>query len=124
MRVTPLGRASKQLRAKHGITVRDLASRIGKSPAYVAKIEVGGEYRRRDSTHLAGVLGELPAELHELARRSELSDAAREMDVGHLTALARSARTELRLHLTFELVSASRNYFTVAHVPAGSYRSI
>ena len=43
MNVTPFARKIKQLRAERGLTVRDLASAIGKSVAYIAKIEVQGE---------------------------------------------------------------------------------
>lgn len=43
MIVTELGREIKRLRAERGITVRQLASLLDKSAAYVAKIEVGGE---------------------------------------------------------------------------------
>lgn len=99
MRVTPLGRAIKQRRAEHGITVRELAQRVGKSPTYIAKIEVEGDVPSVALiADLAQVFGETPAELLELARRSELVDAMQEIDARYRTAVAGTARTAKQEH--------------------------
>jgi chromosome partitioning protein len=88
MKVTPLARAIKQLRAQHGVTVRELAEQLGKSPAYIAKIEVAGEVPSLALiAKLAERFGEPPARLLELARRSELADATREIHTRYLSAL-------------------------------------
>jgi chromosome partitioning protein len=78
MRVTPFGRELKRLRAEFGLTVRDLSSRIGKSVGYVGKIEALGEVPNADLIQtIAAVFGQDPRGLVELARRSLLAKAER-----------------------------------------------
>ena len=43
MIVTPFARRVKRLRTERGLTIRDMAAALGKSGAYLAKIEVQGE---------------------------------------------------------------------------------
>jgi chromosome partitioning protein len=81
MQVTPFGREVKHLRAEHGLTVRDLASRLQKSVAYVGKIESQGEVPSPEVIHaLALIFGEDVARLLELAKQSLLSGYEREIE--------------------------------------------
>lgn len=81
MQVTLFGRELKRLRAEHGLTVRDFATRLGKSVAYVAKIEVQGEIPTGDViTDIAVVLGEPPERLIALAKEVMRSRAEREIE--------------------------------------------
>lgn len=77
MLVTPLGRRIKRLRIDAGLTVRDLAKRVGKSAAYIAKIEVRGVAPTADLVRqIAHALGADSAELLELARQVRIANAA------------------------------------------------
>ncbi len=64
MQVTLFAREVKRRRAERGMTVRDLAAHLGKSVAYVGKIEVEGEIPTADLTfEIARILGASPASL-------------------------------------------------------------
>jgi chromosome partitioning protein len=92
MRVTPLGRVLKQLRARHGLSVRDLAVRIGKSPAYIAKIEVAGEVPSPAVIKsLSAAFGEPAALLLDVAKQAELADAIAGIDRRYLSVMPREA---------------------------------
>jgi chromosome partitioning protein len=81
MHVTPLGREVKRLRAEHGLTVRDLASRLDKSVAYVGKIESQGEVPSPEIIrNLALIFGEEVGWLLDLAKQSLLSGYEREVE--------------------------------------------
>ncbi len=80
MRVTPLGREVKCLRADHGLTVRDLAKRLHKSVAYVGKIESQGEVPSPEVIReLSVIFGEQVGLLLDLAKQSLLSGYEREV---------------------------------------------
>lgn len=88
MRVTPLGREIKRLRAEANMTVRDLAARLSKSAGYVGKIEAQGEVPNPALIcEIAEILGGKPQDLLELAKASLLSQAEREIDRRHSLAL-------------------------------------
>jgi chromosome partitioning protein len=81
MIVTPFARRVKQLRSERSLTVRELASALGKSAAYLAKIETQGEIPTPDLTReLARVLDADPGQLIELAKAARLANATREID--------------------------------------------
>ncbi len=81
MHVTPLGRAVKCLRAEHGLTVRDLATRLDKSVAYVGKIESQGEIPTPEVIRdLAIVFGVDAGRLLDLAKQLLLSGYEREVE--------------------------------------------
>jgi chromosome partitioning protein len=80
MIVTPFARELKRLRAEHGLTVRDLSSRIGKSVGYIGKIEVKGEVPSPELVQkIASILGQNPSLLLELARKSLIMQAERQI---------------------------------------------
>jgi chromosome partitioning protein len=80
MIVTPFARELKRLRAEHGLTVRDLSSRIGKSVGYIGKIEVKGEVPSPELVQkIASVFGKDPRLLVELARKALIMQAEREI---------------------------------------------
>lgn len=78
MRVTLLGRELKRLRVERGFTVRELSTRVGKSPGYVGQIETQGEVPTPDLIRrIAEVLGEEPEVLLAAARKSLLAQTER-----------------------------------------------
>jgi chromosome partitioning protein len=78
MHVTPFGRELKRLRAEHGLTVRDLSSRIGKSVGYIGKIEAQGEVPNPELIRkIADLFRSDPQPLLALARESRLAEAER-----------------------------------------------
>src|ERR1700733_995696 len=81
MIVTRLAREVKRLRDERGLTIRDLAARLGKSAAYLAKIEVQGEIPTLELTcDLARVLEVEPAVLLRLAKEALLSSVTANID--------------------------------------------
>lgn len=95
MNVTPFARKIKQLRAERGLTVRDLASAIGKSVAYIAKIEVQGEIPTPELVcTIAQVLETSSVELLNLAKDSKLTKATRAIDREFLSILAEQEKME------------------------------
>ncbi|MGE3230907.1 MAG: AAA family ATPase [Hyphomicrobium sp.] len=89
MIVTPFARRIKHLRAGKGFSVRDLAAAIGKSPAYMAKIETQGEIPTPQLTsELAKLLDVDPVELLQLAKTARLSSASREIEREYSRAVA------------------------------------
>ena len=80
MIVTPFAREIKRLRAERGLTVRDLASALGKSVAYLAKIEVGGEIPTPELVcAIARELGASQPEMLRLAKDARVSSVTREI---------------------------------------------
>lgn len=80
MIVTPFARELKRLRAEHGLTVRELSSRIGKSVGYIGKIEVKGEVPTAELVQqIATIFGQDPRLLLELARKSLIMQAQRQI---------------------------------------------
>lgn len=88
MRVTPFGRELKRLRTLTGMTVRDLASALGKSVGYIGKIEAQGEIPTGELIcEVARVFGQRPEPLMELAKRSLLAQTEREIERRYSHAL-------------------------------------
>jgi transcriptional regulator with XRE-family HTH domain len=85
--MTPLGEYLKKLRGE--TSVREFAEKIGKSPGYVSRIEVQDEV---PSAELLCKIAEIhrvdPTELFRLAKKSELSLTAKEIDQKHEAAIA------------------------------------
>lgn len=78
MHVTPFGREVKRLRAESGVTVRELATRLGKSVGYIGKMEAQGEVPTPELIHkLAAVFDQDPEVLLSLAQQSLLAEAQR-----------------------------------------------
>jgi len=81
MLVTPFAREVKRLRAEQGLTVRGLASRVGKSTAYIGKIESQGEVPSPDLVReIARVLGANEEQLLTAAKESLLSQYERAVE--------------------------------------------
>lgn len=81
MIVTPFARRVKRLRTERGLTIRDLAAAVGKSVAYLAKIEVQGEIPTPELTcEIARVLNADPIQLLELAKEARLVSATRDIE--------------------------------------------
>lgn len=79
----------RQLREAHGLTVREFAARIGKTPGYVSRIEGRGEI---PSGELLCVIADAyridPGELLGLAKQSQLERTERDIDAKHASILA------------------------------------
>lgn len=89
MIVTPFGREIKRLRAERGITIRDLAAVVGKSIAYLAKIEAQGEVPAPVLIcEMATALGADKEELLHLAKQTRLSMLERDIDREYALAAA------------------------------------
>lgn len=88
MIVTPFAREVKRLRADRGLTIRDLAAKLGKSVAYLAKIEIQGEVPRPEFTvEIARALQVEPAVLLRLAKEARLSNIAADIHREYKQAL-------------------------------------
>jgi chromosome partitioning protein len=93
--VTQLARELKRLRAERGLTLRDLAAAVGKSAAYLAKVEAQGEIPTPELTYeIARALKTDPAQLLEHAKEARLSGVAREISRGHARVIAGHASEE------------------------------
>lgn len=80
MRVTQYANRVKLLRSETGLSVRELAARVGTSPAYIGKIEVQGEVPSPEFTmKLAAALNADPRELLELAKEARIMSATRQI---------------------------------------------
>jgi chromosome partitioning protein len=95
MMVTAFGREVKRLRSERGLTIRDLAAALGKSVAYLAKIEVQGEIPSPEfTTDIARALDADPAELLRLAKDARISNIAREIDREYQRAIDEHLRAK------------------------------
>lgn len=83
-----LGDRLKQLRATAGWTVRDFATRIGKTPGYISRIEARGEMPSPELLcQIAEMYGVPPEEILTLAAEEKIAEVAREIEEKHATAL-------------------------------------
>lgn len=70
-----------ELRTKKGLSVRALAEKIGKSAGYISRIEGRGEIPSADLLcQLAELFGVKPESLLDLAKRSQLEQAEKDID--------------------------------------------
>jgi transcriptional regulator with XRE-family HTH domain len=84
-----LGRQLRELREQRGLTVRQFADRIKKTPGYVSRIEARGEIPSPELLcEIAGVYGVAPEKLLDLAKQCYLDRMEREVDVKNVSALA------------------------------------
>jgi XRE family transcriptional regulator, fatty acid utilization regulator len=84
-----LGKRIRELRSKRGLTVRQFAEILGKSPAYVSKIEARGEIPSAEL--LCIIANSLETDLDELlrlAKKSQLDRTAKDIDQKQAAALA------------------------------------
>lgn len=89
MIVTPFARRVKRLRTEQGLTIRDLAAALGKSVAYLAKIEVQGEIPTPELTYeIARVLDADPIQLLELAKETRLASISRDIEREYARVIA------------------------------------
>lgn len=87
--VTQLSRKLKELRTKKGLTVREFAKKIGKSPGYVSRIEVRGEVPSPELLcAIASIFRAKPESLLALAKEAQLEQAAKTIDQRQMSALA------------------------------------
>jgi chromosome partitioning protein len=95
MLITPFASRLKQLRRERSLTIRELAAAVGKSLAYLGKIETQGEIPTPELTcEIAAALNANPVELLELAKRARLASIARDIDREY----ARVAGASLKQH--------------------------
>jgi transcriptional regulator with XRE-family HTH domain len=84
-----LGQRLRELRDQRGLTVRELAEHIEKTPGYVSRIEARGEI---PSPELLCVIADLykiaPEELLNLAKQCYLERTERDVDAKNESALA------------------------------------
>jgi chromosome partitioning protein len=92
MIVTPFAREVKRLRTERGLTIRDLAAALGKSVAYLAKIEVQGEIPAPQFTcELARYLEVDVSALLRLAKEARIANTIRDIDRTYTRVLAEAA---------------------------------
>jgi chromosome partitioning protein len=92
MLVSAFAREIKKLRSERGLTIRDLASSLGKSVAYLAKIEVQGEIPRPAVTiEIARALNASPVNLLRLAKEARISGIARDINREYSEAILAQA---------------------------------
>jgi chromosome partitioning protein len=95
MIVTPFAREVKRLRAERGLTIRDLASALCKSVAYLAKIEIQGEIPTPELTcEIARALDASPAHLLQLAKETRMASIARDINREYTQAMLAQADPE------------------------------
>ena len=83
-----LGKRIRELRTGRGLSVREFADLLGKSSAYVSKIETRGEIPDAELIcTIADVLGANPDELLLLAKKTQLERAAKDIDEKQASAL-------------------------------------
>lgn len=81
MKLTEFALLIKQCRTRSGLSVRALAMAVGKSPAYLAKIEVQGEVPSPGlTTQLAKALGADPRQFLDVAMRTRITATNREIE--------------------------------------------
>ncbi|MHB1217447.1 MAG: AAA family ATPase [Alphaproteobacteria bacterium] len=96
MIVTPLARRVKRLRTERGLTIRDLAAALGKSVAYLAKIEAQGEIPTPELTYeIARALDADPIELLELAKEVRLTSVTRDIEREYARVIADRVPTDV-----------------------------
>jgi chromosome partitioning protein len=89
MIVTSFARRVKRLRTERGLTIRDLAAALGKSVAYLAKIEVQGEIPTPELTcEIARVLDADPVQMLELAKEARLTSVTRDIEREYARVIA------------------------------------
>src|SRR4051812_21906074 len=94
VRVTEFGQEMKRQRVDAGLTVRELADAVGRSVAYIAKIETGGEIPSPDFICLvAESLSQDPNALLRIAKQTRLARLEREIDLRQTAALSRCVGT-------------------------------
>lgn len=83
-----LGQFLRELRHKRGLTVRDLAEALEKSPGYISKVEARGEIPTGEFLcQLADFYGVKPETLFLLAKNEHLSRVTNDIDKKHQQAL-------------------------------------
>lgn len=89
MIVTPFAREVKRLRAERELTVRELASALGKSVAYMGKIEAQGEIPTPELVcEMARVLDCSPTVMLQLAKESKVASTTRAIEREFTAAMA------------------------------------
>ena len=84
-----LGQRLRELREQQGLTVRQFAQRIKKTPGYVSRIEARGEIPSSELLCvIAGVHGVVPEELLDLAKQCYLERAERDLEAKNSSALS------------------------------------
>ena len=78
----------KRLRSLKGLSVRQLAKQVGKTPGYISRIEARGEIPTADLLiQIAGELGVSAEVLLELAKADEMVEAKSEIEGRYTSAL-------------------------------------
>src|SRR5205809_1094747 len=103
----------KRQRMDAGLTVRELAEAVGRSVAYIAKIETGGEIPSPDFICLvAASLSQDPVALLRIAKETKLARLEREIELRETAALSRCVgiatkpeRKERRMAKTVSLIN-------------------
>jgi transcriptional regulator with XRE-family HTH domain len=88
-----LGRRLRELREQQGLTVRQFAERIKKTPGYVSRIEARGEIPSpKLLCAIADAYGVEAEELLDLAKRCYLERTEREVEAKNALVLHRRER--------------------------------
>lgn len=83
-----LGERLKELRIATGLSVRDAASQLSKSPGYISRLEVRDEVPSPELLlAMAQLYGAEFEQLLVLAKKTQLDQAAREIDARQASAL-------------------------------------
>jgi transcriptional regulator with XRE-family HTH domain len=84
-----LGQRLRELRQEKGLTVREFADRIKKTPGYVSRIEARGEIPSPELLCvIAGIYRVAPEELLGVAKQCYLERTEREVEERNMSALA------------------------------------
>ncbi len=87
--MTSLNQRLRSLRKQSGLTVREFAVRIGKSPGYVSRIEGKSEIPSAELLCQIANVYEIPAEeLLELAKSKQIADVKKTIEEKQASALA------------------------------------
>lgn len=87
--MTTLGLRLRELRAQKGLTVRELAELIDKTPGYVSRFETRDEIPSGELLcQLADIYAVAPDELLELAKQAHLKRTAADLDERYQATLA------------------------------------
>lgn len=90
-----LGALIRNLRRTEGLTVRQLASEVGRTPGYISRVETRGEIPSPELIcRLADALGAAPGQLLNFAESDVVGRKKRDIQEKHKTALKLYRRTK------------------------------
>lgn len=94
---SPLGKRLRELRKRSGLSVREMAARLGKSPGYVSRIEARGDVPSAELLCNIAEVHEVKAErLLELAKRSQLERLELELEAKYAGVLVKYQQIKMQ----------------------------